>query len=149
MTDPAVIADILRRLDRLEHGHAPAPVPERASTRRTPRYVTIDQVESDKRWNLWVEYRRLKILEVAGRRYNRKKGEHPATSQEYFATHEGLSKREFQRWFQVKNTQPVRSPQDIKFREQIQKEIDRMAALPCPTGHQHFPGSLSRSPERF
>jgi hypothetical protein len=128
------LADHERRIFRLEHGYTAAPVHKRVSKRRTPRYVTIPQAESDKHWNLWVEYQRLKIIEVSGRRYNRRRGESPPTGMEYFAKHQGFSYREFQRWFQVRDTHRIGSPQDAKFRECIQKEIDRMSALPLSRG---------------
>lgn len=103
-----------------------------------PRYVTIPQARSDNRHNLWADYFFLKQAEVTGRVYSKRRGQHPPTSKTWFAENirvnggERLSVREFQRWFQVRNTFGEGSAQDRRIRSTIEAEIARLRAA----GHQ-------------
>ena len=103
-----------------------------------PRYATIPQARSDSRHNLWAEYFHLKCAEVTGRVYDRRRGQHPPTSKTWFAEHrvngERLSVREFQRWFQVRNTFADGSAQDRRIRAAIESEIARLRGAGCRIG---------------
>jgi hypothetical protein len=139
------VADLRARILVLERAASPPPLPPAAppphrAPRPTPRYVTISQAASDRRWNLFTDWRDLMFRSLEGRRYNRRRGEHPPTSRESFARKQGLSLREFQRWFQATNTHAIGSPQDLRITSRIQAEIDRLTA-----SKSHGTAAFSRS----
>lgn len=123
------------RLAALEAAHAAAhPVKQPIVSTCKRGYVDIPQAESDKRWNLWISYYHLKLVEASGRIYNRRRGDFLPTSRAWFAAHvrdeagNMFSLRELERWFSPHNTFPVGSRQDLRVQRTIQREIDRLRA---------------------
>ena len=125
------VRSLQARVDALERARPARP--KKTSVPGAKRgYVNIPQAESDKRWNQWATYHGLRILEVFGTVYNRRRGDLLPTSRAWFAANardeEGkrFSLRELERWFSARNTFPVGSRQDLRFRGAIQREIDRL-----------------------
>jgi hypothetical protein len=73
----AEIRKLRARVAALEAAQAVRP---KRGTAPRRGYVDIPQAASDARWNLWVTYYHLKVLEVCGAVYNRQRGELLPTS---------------------------------------------------------------------
>jgi hypothetical protein len=112
------------RVTRLEQSAAtaaPVPAPPPSPKPPKPPYVDVPQDVADSRWNVWVS------VYTADARYSCLP---PTVAQDQFARHNGLSVREFRRWFTTHHTHAPGSPQDIKFRQRISEALERLPK-PC------------------
>jgi hypothetical protein len=114
------------RVTRLEQSAAtaaPVPAPPPSPKPPKPPYVDVSQATADSRWNCWAPTGTLDA------RYS---GLPPSVAQAMFARHNGLSVREFARWFSPHRTHAPGSPQDTKYRERIHQALERLPK-PCVT----------------
>ncbi len=109
-----------RRIETLEHRlQDPSRKPKPKRDRKPKPYVNRPQAEIDQHWNLFAPV-------SADPRYF---GLPPSIAIELFAIHNGLSPREFARWFQKRNTHKAGSPQELNYMRRISEAL---VALPKP-----------------
>jgi hypothetical protein len=117
------VDDLRARMARLEQAHTTPPAPPRPSTPPPPKalkppYVDVPQATVDARWNAWI------AVPMRDPRYS---GLPPSVAQDQFARHNGLSVREFRRWFSAHRTHTPGGPQDVKYRTRISEALDRLS----------------------
>jgi hypothetical protein len=126
VTLTARVDDLCARLRRLEQAHnttPPAPPLPSAPKPPKPPYVGVPQATVDGRWNAWID------VPTRDPRYG---GLPPSVAQDQFARHNGLSIREFRRWFSAHRTHAPGSPQDLKYRLRVREALERLPE-PCIT----------------
>jgi hypothetical protein len=115
------VDDLRARMARLEASRTPPP-PSPPSPPKAP-YVDVPQATVDARWNVWI------VVPMRDPRYTPLP---PSVAQDQFARHNGLSVREFRRWFSVHRTHAPGSPQDLKYWLRIREALERLPE-PCIT----------------
>jgi hypothetical protein len=119
------VAELRAHVAQLERVAASAPLPAPPPSPKPPKppYIDVSQAVADSRWNCWAPTGTLDA------RYS---GLPPSVAQAMFARHNGLSVREFARWFSPHRTHAPGSPQDTKYRERIHQALERLPK-PCVT----------------
>ncbi len=113
------VRDLYKRVADLERGRVLVGAPA-AKKKSRSRYFDVPQTVADEHWNFWAP------LWIADPEYASLP---PTVAQELFASRNGLSVREFRRWFTKRNTHAPGSSQDVRFRQRI---ADALAKLKPP-----------------
>jgi hypothetical protein len=125
------VRQLSQRIAALEQSPVPAPA---RSRRRKPRYVGIDPQEHLGRVRLFGQWQLLRRAQCAGKKFNRRKGDHAPWTVEWFCANVrdsgGLyfSVREVWRWLSDHNTHAPGSRQDRRITAAIKAQIAAMIA---------------------
>jgi hypothetical protein len=119
------LAELRARVVQLERVAASAPLPAPPPSPKPPKppYIDVSQAVADSRWNAWA------TVYMIDPRY---RSLPPSVAQDQFARHNGLSIREYRRWFSPHRTHPPGSSQDVKYRKRISEALERLPK-PCVT----------------
>jgi hypothetical protein len=119
------VAELRAHVAQLERVAASAPLPAPPPSPKPPKppYIDVSQAVADSRWNAWA------TVYMIDPRY---RSLPPSVAQDQFARHNGLSIREYRRWFSPHRTHPPGSSQDVKYRKRISEALERLPK-PCVT----------------